>query len=51
MRWLQLPEFDTAYCKARRDSLSQAPTRLQQGSYAAATTLLGLNPIDADNVN
>jgi hypothetical protein len=40
MRWLQLPEFDTAYRKARRNAFAQAIARLQQGSCAAATTLL-----------
>jgi hypothetical protein len=35
-----LPEFDTAYRKARRDAFSQAIARLQQGSCVAATTLL-----------
>ena len=35
-RWMKDPEFDAAYRKARRASLDQAITRLQQGSSAAA---------------
>jgi hypothetical protein len=40
LRWLQLPEFQKAYRQARRDAYSQAVARLQQGTSAAATTLL-----------
>jgi transposase-like protein len=40
LRWLQLPEFAAAFRKARRDAFSQSIARLQQGSSAAATTLL-----------
>jgi hypothetical protein len=40
MRWLKLPEFQTAYREARRAAYSQAVARLQQGATAAATTLL-----------
>ena len=40
LRWLKLPEFDAAYRKARRDAFGQATARLQQGTSAAATTLL-----------
>ena len=40
LRWLQVPEFEAAYRKARRDAYSQSIARLQQGSSAAATTLL-----------
>ena len=39
-RWLQLPEFQAAYRKARRDAYSQAIARLQQGASPAVTTLL-----------
>ena len=40
MRWLQVPEFQAAYRKARREAFGQATARLQQGSGAAASTLL-----------
>src|SRR5271154_5083857 len=40
MRWQRLPEFQEALCRARREALSQTIGRLQQGSSAAATTLL-----------
>jgi hypothetical protein len=39
-RWLKEPEFDTAYRAARRQAYGQSISRLQQGSTAAATTLL-----------
>ena|SRR5947208_2393498 len=39
-RWLQLPEFQQAYQKARRQAFAQSIARLQQASSAAATTLL-----------
>ena len=39
-RWLSLPEFQAEYRKARRDAFSQSVARLQQGTSAAATTLL-----------
>ena len=38
-RWQQMPEFDTAYRKARRDAFGQSVARLQQVSSAAVTTL------------
>jgi uncharacterized protein (DUF885 family) len=38
-RWLQLPEFDTAYRKARRAAHSQSIARLQQMSGAAVSVL------------
>jgi hypothetical protein len=41
-RWMQDPEFDADYRKARRDSFHQAVARLQQTSSAAVTTLLKL---------
>jgi hypothetical protein len=37
---MKLPEFQTAYREARRDAYQQAVARLQQGTSAAATTLL-----------
>ena len=40
LRWQKLPEFQTAYRQARRDAYSQSIARLQQGTTAAATTLL-----------
>jgi len=40
MRWQKLPEFVTAYREARRLAFRQAIARLQQGTSAAATTLL-----------
>jgi hypothetical protein len=40
MRWQKLPEFQTAYRDARRAAYGQAVARLQQGTSAAATTLL-----------
>ena len=39
-RWLQDPEFQAAYRKARREAFGQSIARLQQGTSAAATTLL-----------
>ncbi len=40
LRWLKLPDFQAAYRQARRDAFGQAIARLQQGTSAAATTLL-----------
>jgi len=40
VRWLKVPEFQTAYRDARRAAFSQSIARLQQASSAAATTLL-----------
>src|SRR6202171_631151 len=40
LRWLEIPEFQTAYREARRAAFSQSIARLQQGTAAAATTLL-----------
>jgi hypothetical protein len=40
LRWMQVPEFDTAYRKARRAAFSQATARLQQATSAAVSTLL-----------
>src|ERR1035438_7768501 len=40
MNWMKLPEVQTAYRQARRTAYGQAIARLQQGTAAAATTLL-----------
>jgi hypothetical protein len=40
LRWLEIPGFQTAYREARRAAFSQSIARLQQGTAAAATTLL-----------
>jgi hypothetical protein len=39
-RWLREADFDAAYRAARRQAYGQSIARLQQGSAAAATTLL-----------
>jgi uncharacterized protein (DUF1501 family) len=38
-RWQQVPEFDAAYRKAKRDAFGQSVARLLQVSSAAVTTL------------
>jgi len=40
LNWMKVPEFQTAYREARRLRFGQCIARLQQGSSAAATTLL-----------
>ena len=40
LSWLKIPEFQKAYREARRAAFSQSIARLQQGTTAAATTLL-----------
>src|SRR2546421_469783 len=40
LSWMKVPEFDAAYRGARRAAYGQAVARLQQGTSAAATTLL-----------
>jgi len=40
LRWMKLPEFQTAYREARRAAFGQAVARLQQASSAAVSTLL-----------
>jgi hypothetical protein len=40
VRWLKVPEFQTAYREARRAEFGQATARLQQASGAAVSTLL-----------
>ena len=42
IRWMKLPEFQKDYREARRAPFGQAIARLQQGTSAAATTLLKL---------
>ena len=40
LNWMKVPEFQAAYREARRAAYSQAVAKLQQGTSAAATTLL-----------
>jgi hypothetical protein len=40
LRWLEVPEFKTAYREARRIAYGQSIARLQQASTAAVSTLL-----------
>jgi transposase-like protein len=40
LRWLKIPEFETAYREARRASFAQSTARLQQATSAAVSTLL-----------
>jgi transposase-like protein len=40
LRWLKVPEFQTAYREARRAAFGQSIARLQQASSAAVSTLL-----------
>jgi hypothetical protein len=40
VRWMKNSEFDSAYRAAKRAAYGQAVARLQQGTSAAATTLL-----------
>jgi hypothetical protein len=40
IRWMKLPEFQTAYREARRTAFGQSIARLQQAASAATTTLL-----------
>jgi hypothetical protein len=42
IRWMKIPEFQKAYREARRAAFSQSIARLQQGTSAAATTLIKL---------
>src|SRR6202522_1563295 len=39
-RWLNEPEFDKAYRKARRKAFGQATARLQQASSAAVSVMM-----------
>ncbi len=40
LRWMKNPDFDSEYRSAKRAAYGQAVARLQQGTSAAATTLL-----------
>jgi transposase-like protein len=40
LRWMKETEFDSAYREAKRAAFGQSIARLQQGTSAAATTLL-----------
>jgi hypothetical protein len=40
LRWMKVPEFQTAYRESRRTAYFQAVAKLQQGATAAAATLL-----------
>jgi hypothetical protein len=40
LKWMKEPEFQAAYREARRAAFGQSIARLQQGSAAAAATLL-----------
>jgi hypothetical protein len=40
LRWLQLPEFQTAYRQSRRQAVCQTTARLQHASGAAVSLLL-----------
>ena len=42
LRWLQIPDFQAAYRKARREAVHQSVARLQQATGAAATIVLKL---------
>jgi hypothetical protein len=42
LRWLELPEFQAAYRKARREAVQQAIARLQQATGIASLTILKL---------
>ena len=42
IRWMKIPEFQRAYREARRAAFQQSIARLQQGTSAAATTLIKL---------
>ena len=42
MRWMKEPDFQKAYREARRAAFGQSIARLQQGTSAAATTLIKL---------
>ncbi|MCU1236696.1 MAG: phage protein, partial [Candidatus Solibacter sp.] len=42
LSWMKVPEFQKAYREARRAAFQQSIARLQQGSSAAATTLIKL---------
>jgi hypothetical protein len=41
-RWMRVPEFQAAYLQARREAVTQALARMQQGSGAAASVMFKL---------
>jgi hypothetical protein len=41
-RWMRVPEFQAAYLQARREAVTQALARMQQGSGAAASVIFKL---------
>jgi hypothetical protein len=41
-RWMRVPEFQAAYLLARREAVTQALARMQQGSAAAASVMFKL---------
>ncbi len=49
-RWLKRDEFLAAYRAARREVVEKATAQLQQGSWAAATTLLKLLAASSESV-
>ena len=49
-RWLKRDDFLAAYRTARREVVEKATAQLQQGSWAAATTLLKLLAASSDSV-
>jgi transposase-like protein len=42
LRWLEVPEFQDAYRKARREAVHQSVGRMQQATGAASITILKL---------
>ena len=49
-RWLKRDDFLAAYRTARREVVEKATAQLQQGSWAAATTLLKLLAASSESV-
>ena len=49
-RWLNLPEFVTAYREARREAVEKAIALLQQSGWAAASTLIRLLGSGSDSI-
>ena len=41
-RWMRVPEFQASYLRVRREAVTQALARMQQGSGAAATVIFKL---------
>lgn len=42
LRWLEVPEFKTAFRKARREAVHQSVARMQHATGAASVTILKL---------